>query len=144
MSRIGSTIQRAVAKLEAQLGTPIFIWHGQQFPCVTTVIRRGTEISIGGHELTVDLTVLVRKNATRIPITADNTIVTVDSTFITVDQDAEEVGLSDNPNVNTTILKPAPTAGKKLAHGRKQYRIINVGDAPGGSHWEIDLADVSR
>lgn len=38
----------------------------------------------------------------------------------------------------------APTTGKQIVYSGTTYRIVNVGKAPGGSHYEIDVADLNR
>lgn len=114
-------------KLEQKLGSPTYVCNGATIPCIPTTARRGTEIAMGGHLATVDLTLLVRVNALPTGVTVDSTVITVDSTSTTVDSSQNR-----------------PVSGRKITHANKQYRVISIGTAPGGSHLEVDLEDVNR
>jgi len=104
-------------------GAPTFDWRGQTYPCIVSGLRRGTAIAVGGFEVMIVATLIVRKDVLPERLTVDSDEVTVDSSLITTDQDFP------------------PSAGKIVTHKNRRYRVGAVTEPVGNAHWQIDLID---
>lgn len=105
---------------------PSVIWKGLTFPCVYTTERRGTEIVRGGHAETIQLTVKIRRELMRPPITVDSI---VDIIIIGIGAD------SDTAN---------PKSRDSVKRNEKKYRVISANQDPTGAYWELELGSMNR
>ncbi len=113
---------------------PSFIYRNGRYPCVPTTERRGLVVVVGGAEVEITGSLIVRKDAVPAGITADADDVLVDWNAVdvlTADADA-------NPPAKT------PYAGRRIGKNGQLYRIVAVREDPVGSHWTLDLGDPNR
>jgi hypothetical protein len=132
---IMSFMQEALEDLEFDVGAPTITYRGATYPCVLSSIRRGTQLEVGGFIETIQLTAFIRQNAISEVLTADSTITVVDSEMFSADMDASGTG---------SQITTAPAAGRRAASRGKQYRVLAVTEAAGGSHWELSLGSVQQ
>lgn len=140
MSEIGDLLKAGLKSLEVAAGTPVIVWRGFVFPCIHSTAKRGTMLVFGGQEVTVSMSITLRKSVESIAITADSTIYTVDSDALTMDNDGTTQTIAEVAASGTNV-QPVPVPGKIMYQGRHKYRIVAVADGIGGAHWEIDLED---
>jgi hypothetical protein len=130
-----SFMQEALEDLEFDVGSPKIHYGGRTYPCVLSSIRRGTQLEIGGFIETIQLTAFIRQNAISETLTADSTIEVVDSEMFGADHDLGS---------GASVISTAPAAGRRTTHRGKQYRVLAVTEAAGGSHWELSLGSVQQ
>jgi hypothetical protein len=119
-------LSRGLKHLEAQVGSPTMTYRGTEFVCMPSTENRGLVVEKGGKSYTIELTIFVRRELLGDSVTMDMTTITMDQTDITMDA---SVG---------------PRAGKRMGFRSRTYRVIQVKDIPGSSHWEIDLGNVNK
>jgi hypothetical protein len=61
MSRLSESLNRAQTELESNLGSPTFTYASTHYLCTPSTLRRGNVLVIGGKEIEVALTLIVRK-----------------------------------------------------------------------------------
>ena len=106
------------------------VWKGVEYDCTISTLTKGNTVVMGGFELTVALTLIVRKDIMPEPITADADIITADNNQFTVD--------TDHP----------PSTGKKLdlkkTFNQREYKVLSVREPGSGSHWEFELGSPNQ
>ena len=101
-------------------------YRGRTFPCVVSTENRGETLMIGGVQLEVQLTIIIRKEV-MVPFSgADSGWITGDDGNSTIDWDAIE-----------------PRAGKDihLDSRNRMYRIVRTRQDGAESHYALDCVD---
>jgi hypothetical protein len=110
--------------LERLLGHPTFRFLDRDIVCIPSSLRRGTTLNIGGFDVEVTLSLLVR---TEHFFQADRRIVIADGQLLVTANDM-----------------PSPVAGREIEFRGKWYRILTVTLSPAADHYEITLGDPER
>lgn len=61
MSELGNLLKRGQSRHEGLLGSPVFTLAGTDYDCVPSNLMRGTMVAIGGYDLEIALTLVVRE-----------------------------------------------------------------------------------
>lgn len=62
MSRLSESQARGLSHHRAAQGSPTFVFIAETIACVTSSLKRGTVIVIGGEEAEIGLTLIVRQS----------------------------------------------------------------------------------
>jgi hypothetical protein len=104
-------LEPALEEMEEDLDYPTFVWRGLKFRCIPNTLLRGTTVVLGGYQVEITLSLIVRK---------------------------EELGTAA-PSAGQVITYPdsVPVADPSA----RLYRIASVGDPSSHAHVSLNLTD---